>query len=154
MSLIRWSPWDVMGEMDEFFNRLPINNSTMKAFVPAMDVYETDKDVVVETTLPGIAPEDVKVSVEKGVLTLQGETKKEHEVDEKNYYRKEIRSGSFFRQVVLPTPVMEEKTQAEFENGVLKIICPKTQPAKSKAIEIKIREEKLINFKFNNLIYG
>ena len=141
MSLIRWSPWDVMGEMDEFFNRLPINNSTMKAFVPAMDVYETDKDVVVETTLPGIAPEDVKVSVEKGVLTLQGETKKEHEVDEKNYYRKEIRSGSFFRQVVLPTPVMEEKTQAEFENGVLKIICPKTQPAKSKAIEIKIKNK-------------
>lgn len=141
MSLIRWSPWDVMGEMDEFFNRLPINNSTMKAFVPAMDVYETDKDVVVETTLPGIAPEDVKVSVEKGVLTLQGETKKEHEVDEKNYYRKEIRSGSFFRQVVLPTPVMEEKTQAEFENGVLKIICPKTQPAKSKAIEIKIKKK-------------
>ncbi len=141
MSLIRWSPWDMMGEMDEFFNRLPATNQSMKAFVPAMDVYETDKDVVVETTLPGIAPEDVKVSVEKGVLTLQGETKKEHEVDDKNYYRKEIRSGSFYRQVALPAPVMEEKTQAEFEDGVLKITCPKTQPAKTKAVEIKIKKK-------------
>ena len=78
MSIIRWSPWD-MGEVDELFNRLPSNNSLSKAFVPALDMYETDKDVVIETTLPGLNPEDVKVSVEKSILTLQGESKKEHE---------------------------------------------------------------------------
>ena len=140
MSIIRWSPWD-MGEVDELFNRLPSNNSLSKAFVPALDMYETDKDVVIETTLPGLNPEDVKVSVEKSILTLQGESKKEHEVDEKNYYRKEIRSGSFFRQISLPTPVMEDKVQAVFEDGILKITCPKSQPVKNKVVEIKIKKK-------------
>ena len=102
MSLIRWSPmWDPMSEMEEMMNRLPTVAGQPKAFVPAMDVYETDKAVVVETPLAGVNPEDVKVSVEKGVLTIQGESKKEHEVDEKNYYRKEVRSGAFYRQIAL-----------------------------------------------------
>jgi HSP20 family protein len=139
MSIIRWSPmWDPFAEMDETLNRLPSLNSQMKAFVPAMDVYETDKAVVVETPLAGVNPDDVQVSVEKGVLTVQGENKKEHEVDEKNYYRKEIRSGSFFRQIALPAPVLEDKVTAEFEDGILKVSCPKAQPAKVKKVDVKI----------------
>lgn len=139
MSLIRWSPmFDPFAEMDDAFNRLPAMNQSMKAFVPAMDVYETDKAVMVETALPGIAPENVKVSVEKGVLTVQGEHKKEHEVDDKNYYRKEVRSGSFFRQVALPAAVLDEKVNAEFEDGILKITCPKAEPVKAKKVEIKV----------------
>lgn len=130
--------WDPFAEMDDTFNRLPALNQSMKAFVPAMDVYETDKAVMVETALPGIAPENVKVSVEKGVLTVQGEHKKEHEVDDKNYYRKEVRSGSFFRQVALPAAVLEDKVNAEFEDGILKISCPKAEQVKAKKVEIKV----------------
>jgi HSP20 family protein len=130
--------WDPFTEVDDVFNRLPAVGQSIKAFTPAMDVYETDADVVVETPLAGVNPEDVKVSVEKGVLTLQGENKKEHEVDEKNYYRKEIRSGAFYRQIALPAPVVEEKVEAEFEDGVLKVRCPKAQPAKVKKIDVKI----------------
>lgn len=130
--------WDPFAEMDDTFNRLPALNQSMKAFVPAMDVYETDKAVMVETALPGIAPENVKVSVEKGVLTVQGEHKKEHEVDDKNYYRKEVRSGSFFRQVALPAAVLEDKVNAEFEDGILKITCPKAEQVKAKKVEIKV----------------
>lgn len=142
MSIIRWSPmWDPFAEMDDTFNRLPAINQSMKAFVPAMDVYETDKAVMVETALPGIAPENVKVSVEKGVLTVQGEHKKEHEVDDKNYYRKEVRSGSFFRQVALPAAVLEDKVNAEFEDGMLKITCPKAESVKAKKVEIKVVEK-------------
>lgn len=140
MSLIRWSPmWDPFAEMDESFNRLPsVSNQSLKAFVPAVDIYETDKAVIMETPLAGMRPEDVSVSVEKGVLTLKGESKKEHEVEEKNYYRKEVRSGSFYRELPLPAPVLEDKVTAEFKDGVLKITCPKATPNHTKKIDVKV----------------
>lgn len=139
MSIIRWNPMvDPFEGMDEMFSRLPMLNNSMKGFTPAMDVYETDKAVVVETSLAGIDPDNVKVSVEKGVLTVSGESKKEHEVDEKNYYRKEVRSGSFFREVSLPAPVVENKVSAEFENGMLKITCPKSTESVAKKVNVKI----------------
>ena len=85
MSIVRWSPmWDPFEEMDAMMNRLPAVSGSGKGFVPAMDVYETKDAVIVEAPLAGIDPKDVKVTVENGVLTLQGESKKEHEVDEKN----------------------------------------------------------------------
>lgn len=124
--------------MDEMFSRLPAMSGAMKNFVPAMDVYETEKAVVIETALPGINPDEVKVSVEKGVLTVTGESKKEHEVDDKNYYRKEMRSGSFFRQVALPAPVLEDKVDAVFEDGLLKITCPKAEQTAAKKVNVRI----------------
>ena len=131
--------WDPFAEMEQMLNQLPsLQNQQMKAFVPAMDVYETDKAVIVESPLAGVNPDDVKITVEKGVLTVQGESKKEHEVDEKNYYRKEVRSGAFFRQVALPAAVVEDKVEASFEDGVLKITCPKAPAAVAKKIEVKV----------------
>lgn len=141
MSLIRWSPmWDPFAELDETM-RLPAINPALKAFIPPVDIYENDKAVVVEAPLAGMRPEDVSVSVEKGVLTLKGETKKEHEVEEKNYYRKEVRSGSFYREIALPAPVLDDKTSAEFKDGILKITCPKTTVSKTKKIDVKITKK-------------
>lgn len=125
--------WDPFAEMEEMMRRL-----SSRGFVPAMDVYETKDAVMVETPLAGVNAKDVEVSVEKGVLTIQGQSKKEHEVDEKNYYRKEIRSGSFFRQVALPASVKEDNVTAEFENGILKITCPKAAPTQAKKIAVKV----------------
>lgn len=143
MSLIRWTPMDVFNDMDEVFNRFPMmsGSQSLKSFVPAMDVYETDKEVMVETPLAGVDPKDVSVSVQKGVLTIKGESKKEHEVDEKNYYRKEIRSGSFYREVQLPTQVIENEVKAEFDNGMLKVICPKAQPVEAKKIDVQVKKK-------------
>lgn len=130
---------DPFQEMDEFMNRLPaIPGNPMRAFVPALDMYETDKAVIVEAPLAGVGPENVEVSVQKGVLTVKGEMKNEHEVEEKNYYRKEVRAGSFYREVPLPTPVLEDKVTAEFEDGMLKITCPKAQPTLAKKIDVKV----------------
>lgn len=138
MSLIRWSPmWDPFAELDESM-RLPAVNPSLKAFVPAVDIYETDNAVVVEAPLAGMRPEDVQVSVEKGVLTLRGETKKEHEVEEKNYYRKEVRSGTFYREIALPAPVLDDKTAAEFKDGILRITCPKATQTKTNKVDVKI----------------
>lgn len=137
MKLVRYNPvWDLLDEMEGFDKLIPSINQ--KSFMPALDIYETDKAVVVEIPLAGVKPEDVEVGVEKGVLTLKGESKKEHEIDDKNYYRKEIRSGSFYREVALPTAVVESQVKAEFEDGILKIIAPKADKTKVKKINVKI----------------
>ncbi|HQF56945.1 MAG TPA: Hsp20/alpha crystallin family protein [Candidatus Magasanikbacteria bacterium] len=144
MPLIRWSPvWEPFEEIDEMFNHLPALSNAgqiQKAFAPAMDVYQTDKAVVVEAPLAGVRPENVSVSVEKGILTVQGRAQKEREVDEKNYYRKEVHSGSFFRQIVIPAPVLEDKVEAEFNDGILKITCPKAGKNEAKKVEIKVKK--------------
>lgn len=106
-----------------------------------MDVYETDGAVKIEAPLAGVDPADVEVSVEDGILTVQGHSRKEHEVDEKNYYRKEVRSGSFYRQIVLPAAVKEEEVTAEFESGVLKISAPKTDQKKGKKITVEVKKK-------------
>lgn len=141
MSLIRFSPmWDPFSEMEEVMNRLPatVGSNSMQAFVPAVNVYETKEAVVVESALAGIDPNNVEVSVENGLLSISGDTKKEHEVEEKNYYRKEVRSGSFRRQIPLPTAVDEEKVEAIFEDGMLKITCPKVSVVEPKKINVKV----------------
>ncbi len=141
MSLIRWSPsWDPFQEMEEMMKVMPVgsNQSMQKGFIPALDVYETKDAVVVETPLAGVDPKDVSVSVEKGILTISGESRKEHEVEEKNYYRKEVRSGTFYRQVPLPVAVDEDGVIASFDDGILKINCPKRGEVQSKKIDIKI----------------
>ncbi|MBT4120689.1 MAG: Hsp20/alpha crystallin family protein [Candidatus Magasanikbacteria bacterium] len=134
--------YDPFAEMEEMMRYLPSvrkdNSIQQRGFVPAMDVYETETDVMVETPLAGMSPKDVEVSVEKGILTIQGESKKEHEVEEKNYYRKEVRSGSFYRKVDLPKAVKEDEVTAEFEDGILKITCPKAEPSKSKKVNVKV----------------
>jgi len=117
-------------EMDKMFEG--------QGFAPAIDVYETKDSVMVETPLAGIDPKDVEVSVQNGVLTIKGESKKETEVDEKNYYRKEVRGGSFYRQVALPAKVRGDKVSAEVENGLLKIRAPKSSEAAGKKVNVKI----------------
>ncbi len=133
--------WDPFGEMEEMMNRLPAVRGMagmQQSFIPPLDIYETKDAVVIETPLAGVDPKDVQVSVEKGVLTIQGQTKKEHEVEEKNYYRKETRSGSFYRQVALPAAVKEDKVVAEFADGMLRITAPKATPTQAKKIDVKV----------------
>lgn len=146
MPLIRWSPTvDPFGDYDEMFNHLPsvMGGKGMQAFVPAINMYETDQAVVVETPLAGVKLENVEVSVQNGILTLKGENKSEHVVEEKNYYRKEVRSGEFYRQIPLPTAVLEDKVSAEFEDGLLRITCPKSKAEdKGNKISVKIVNKK------------
>ena len=137
--------WDPFDDMDQLMRRnLPALNDDFnrKGFVPAVDVYETNEAVVIETLLPGVNPEQVEVSVEKGVLTIEGESQREHEIDEKNYYRKEIRRGSFFRSIPLPAKVNGDKAVASIDKGVLRISIPKTLEKKAKAIKINISKNK------------
>jgi HSP20 family protein len=107
--------------------------------VPAVDMYQTDDAVVVKSAIPGIKPEDIDINITGDTLTIRGETRVEEEVNEENYIRRERRYGSFCRSLALPLPVVTEKAEAEFENGVLTLTLPKAEEVKPKAIKIKAK---------------
>ncbi len=105
---------------------------------PAMDVYEEGDDLVVEAHLPGIKPEDVDVSVERGVLTISGKTESEQECKERNYLLREKRSSRFTRSLQLPAMYQADNCRADFENGVLRLVFPKAEEAKPRKINVQV----------------
>ncbi|MHC1591326.1 MAG: Hsp20/alpha crystallin family protein [Candidatus Helarchaeales archaeon] len=113
----------------------------MRQMVPAIDMYEDEENVIVETALAGIDPEKVNITVEDDVLKIEGSSEHKSEVEDKNYYRKEMRSGSFTRQVALPKRVKSDETKAEYTDGILKITLPKTDDIKPKKIKVDIKKK-------------
>jgi HSP20 family protein len=108
-------------------------------FTPAVDVYQDKDNVIVETPLAGVDPEKVEISVENDVLTISGSTEEKKEVKREDYYRKEVRSGSFSRSVILPMSVKADMAEAHSEKGMLKIIIPKADEVKPKRIAVKVK---------------
>ena len=119
--------------MDRFFSdedwMLPAMPG-MKMLPPAMDVYETEKEVIAEITAPGYDADKIDISVKNGILTVRGGMEAKKEEKDKNYWRKEIRKGSFERIVRLPAEVDESKVEATYDKGILKIAMPKTRKGK------------------------
>lgn len=107
--------------------------------IPALDVYEESDNVIVEAPIAGIDPEKINIEIEDNVLKLSGSLEKRSEVDEKNYYRKEVRSGSFSRAVALPHAVDAGKAEAVYTKGVLKLTIPKREEAKLKSIKVNVK---------------
>ncbi len=141
--IIKWSPFlEPFEDMDKMFSEfMPVAGGARAGFMPAVDVYEDKNNVIVETQLAGVDPEKVDISIENDVLVVKGESEKKSEVEEKNYYRKEIRRGSFYRSIPLPTHVLGDKASAAAEDGVLKISIPKAPEAKPKMIKIKTKKK-------------
>lgn len=110
--------------------------------VPPVDMYQTQTSLVIETPLAGVDPEKVEVSVDNGMLTIRGSMERKTEVEEQNYYRKEVRSGSVFRQIPLPIDVQEGAADATLENGMLRIDLPKKQADTTKTIKIPVKKKK------------
>jgi HSP20 family protein len=128
--------------MDKMFSDFtPMLRGDKGGFVPAIDMYEDADNVIVEAQMAGIDPDKVDVSIENDVLCIKGESEKKSEVEEKNYYRKEIRRGSFYRSVQLPAHVSGDKAVASAEDGVLKISIPKAPEAKPKTIRIQTKKK-------------
>jgi HSP20 family protein len=136
MSLIKWSPLSPFFDqqpfdaMEKFFDEmrgggLPVAQSG-NGLIPPVDMYETDEAVVVEMPMPGIDASKIDISIENGILSVKGANERKTEVDEKNYYRKEVRYGSVYRQIALPAKVLANKTEAIYEKGILKLTIPKT----------------------------
>ena len=110
----------------------------LKAWVPACDIFETEKELVMKFELPEVKKEDVEVKVEQNVLTLRGERKFEEKTDRENYHRVERHYGEFMRSFNVPLYVNAAKINAEFKDGVLTIMLPKNEEARPKQINVKV----------------
>lgn len=140
-NIMKWSPFfEPFDKMDEFFKDLPAVAMSKQGLIPPIDMYDTKDSIVVETVLPGADPKRVSVEIENGILTIKGSSERKTEVDDKNYYRKEIRAGQVFRQVALPARLEETKAQASFENGILRVEIPKLPEAKAKSVKIDVKK--------------
>jgi len=140
MNIVPRRPFDELGDFfrdDDWF--FPV--FSRKVSEPEMDIYETEKDVVAELSLPDIDPGKVKVNVEDGILKISGEEEEEEKDEGKNYWRKEIRKGSFQKAVRVPQEVDADKTEATYERGVLKVVMPKVEPKQKEGKEIKVKNK-------------
>ena len=124
---------------DSFFEGRPSRRTREEGeWLPSLDVSETKSDLVVKAELPGIDPKDIDISLNEGVLTIKGEKKQEREEKEEGYHLVERSYGSFTRSIRLPREIQNEKINASYKNGVLKITLPKSEEAKKKEIKIKV----------------
>lgn len=145
MSLVKWDPWREIEDMFDRYNRAvgwPKGGSqellTTGDWSPRVDIVEDDNEFVIKAEIPEVKKEDVKVSVDNGVLTLKGERKQEKEEKGKKFHRVERYYGSFTRSFTLPENVDDSKVKATFKDGMLKLQVPKTEKAKPKTIEVKV----------------
>ena len=127
-----------MGGLPAFSGMFGASGGRGFALTPHLDVRETDKEIVVEAELPGIEEKDISLDLKDGVLTIRGEKKHEHDQEKENYRMMERRYGSFQRSLRLPDTVDQDKVEASFDNGVLKIKVPKRPEAIGKQHTIPI----------------
>jgi HSP20 family protein len=145
MVITRWAPYREVFALQNRLNTLfgsPETETesplTTASFVPAVDVYEDDKKVVLKLEVPGIEEKDLDVRVENHTLTVKGERKFEQEEKEENFHRIERRFGSFYRTFTLPSTVDTENVDAKYEAGVLKLELKKKPEAQPKQIKVNV----------------
>jgi len=147
MSLARWEPFTELRrmreEMDRLFQdfwRMPVITPTVSEVLsPAVDMYEKDDHIVIKAELPGLRTEDVEVTATEDSISLRGEFKKEEEVKDEGYLRRERRYGRFYRMIPMPVAIKADNVKATFKNGVLEITAPKAEETKAKEKKVPIQ---------------
>lgn len=145
MAVVRWDPFRDLNTLQDRMNRLfddagrtwrTDEPSATTAWSPAVDIFETEGEIIVKAEVPGMERKDITLHLENNVLTLKGERRFEKETKDENYHRIERSYGGFSRAFAIPATVDEEKIRAEYKDGVLKIVLPKKDQAKPKQIRI------------------
>src|ERR1044072_1111245 len=148
MAIVRWEPLRELASIQNEMNRLFVtvfdapapggNGGTLRRWMPAMDLVETEDHFVLRADLPGLSEGDVSIEVEDNVLTVSGERKAEHETTQEGYHRVERAFGSFSRSLTLPEGVDADAVTASFDRGVLEIRIPKPEQRKPRKISIGV----------------
>ena len=149
-NVVRWNPMREAAELMNEFDRvleypllrqrwgMPLRtNEVVGSWNLALDVAEKGDVFTVKASLPGISPDDLNVTLEDNVLTIQGEAKEDQTIEENSYHIRERRYGSFSRSVRFPVPVEGDRVEAEYENGVLTLTIPKAEAVKPKRIAVQ-----------------
>lgn len=146
--ITRWDPFD-LSRLQEQVNRLfdgkfnaNADGSTLTAWAPSVDVYETENELVIKADLPAMAEKDLDVRVENNMLTVRGERKFEQSVKEENYLRMERSYGTFSRSFSLPNTVDTQAIKAQYTDGVLTVSLPKRAESKPKQVKISVTNGK------------
>jgi HSP20 family protein len=152
MALVRWEPLRelaaLQNEMSRFLgSTLGEGNGQQRAWVPAVDVWETDKEVVYAFDVPGIPDDKISIELEDNALTISGERERTHEVSDERFYRFERRFGSFSRTIGLPQNVKEDQVKADYNDGVLEVRVAKPETPKPRRIQIGHGEKATIEGK-------
>jgi HSP20 family protein len=145
--ITRWEPLREMQRMRNMLDRMmdrafldtPFLGGFTEEWGVPIDVYQTDDDVIVKATMPGVKPEDIHISITGDTLNIRAEASEEREEEGLRYHLRERRTGSFSRSVLLPASVNADQAKAEFENGVLTLTLPKTEGVKPKTITVKAK---------------
>jgi HSP20 family protein len=143
-SISRFEPFRGVNSLQEQFNRLfneafdRAPEGSLASWAPAVDIYETEHELVVKADLPDVKPEELDVRVENNILTIRGERKFEKKVSEDNYLRVERSYGSFSRSFSLASTVNTEAIKADYKDGVLTLSIPKREEAKPKQIKVQV----------------
>ena len=145
MAVVRWDPFRDLSTLQDRMNRLfedagrtwrTDEPAATTSWSPAVDIFETEGEIVVKAELLGMDRKDIWLHLENNVLSLRGERKFEKETKDENYHRIERSYGAFNRSFSIPATVDEEKIRADYKDGVLKIVLPKKEQAKPKQIKI------------------
>ena len=143
--LTRWEPSRGATALQDQINRLfqdsfgrDSGEASLSAWAPAVDIYETEHELVVKADLPEVDSKDLDIRVENNILTIRGERKFEKNVNEENYLRVERSYGSFARSFTLANTVNSEAIKADYQNGVLTLSIPKREEAKPKQIKVNV----------------
>ncbi len=149
MAIVRWEPLSDLLTTQDRFDRL-LNGTfsqffsdegvSARAWAPAVDIYESDDNLVLKAELPGVDPKDVELRVEDSTLYLKGQRRFEREVKEENYHRLEGSYGSFSRTFTLPSSIDADRVKAEYKDGLLTLTLPKREEAKPKTIKINVSQ--------------
>jgi HSP20 family protein len=156
-TMMRWDPFqDLRSAQDEMAQMSPMlahalglhtqqENARATAWAPALDISERKDAYLVTVELPGLKPEDLDITMEDGLLTIQGERQFTAESSEQQFHRVERRYGAFRRSITLPAHVMAEGIEASFEDGVLQILVPKAEEAKPKRVQVRPGPAKILD---------
>jgi len=145
MAVVRWDPFRDLNMLQDRMNRLFEDASrnwkgdepaATTTWSPAVDIFETESEIVVKAEVPGMERKDITLNLENNVLTLRGERRFLKEAKEENYHRIERSYGGFSRAFSIPATVDEEKIRADYQDGVLKIVLPKKEQLRPKQIKI------------------
>lgn len=145
MALIRWQPFSEMEtlrrQMDQMFNEISGLNSTQQiSWQPAIELQNTENDVMLRVEIPGIEAKDLDVRVTREAVAISGEHRYDQKTQEKSFYRSEFRYGKFGRVIPLPVPVQNDQVKADFTNGVLTLTLPKVEAAKNRVVKLNLAE--------------
>jgi HSP20 family protein len=150
-SLIRFDPEREFLSLRDAMNRLMEESFVLPSMIGevrgsgrswglAVDMYETNDNLIVKASVPGIKPEQLDVTVQGETLTIKGEAQDEQEREQGRYHVRERRHGAFSRTLTLPFPIQNDKVQATFENGVLTLTLPKAEEIKPRNIKVQVKQ--------------